>query len=101
MAGSVGEDLDFHMAGVGNVAFEEHAVVAESSLGLAAGGVDGTGQVRLRVNEAHTAATSSGGCFDKEGEPLLRDELVHSWVVGEADGRTRDDWNTGLRGYVL
>ncbi len=57
----VAQDLDLDVAGAGDVALQEHAVVAEAAERLAAGGHQGVGDVLFVIGQAHALAAAAGG----------------------------------------
>ena len=56
----VGENLDLDMARAGQVAFDQHLVVAEAKRRLALCAVDGGWQVRRAFDDAHAFAAAAG-----------------------------------------
>ena len=79
----VAEDLDLDVARPGDVALEEHPVVAEAARRFAAGGGDRLGQVARRLDDAHPLAAAAGGRLD---EQRVADLAVAGRVVGRAQG---------------
>ena len=63
----VGEDLDFDVARAAEIAFDQHAVVAEGGQRFAFGGEDGGEQVGGVFDDAHALAASAGRSFDEDG----------------------------------
>ncbi len=80
----VAEDLDLDVARPGDVALEEHSVVAEAARRLAPGRGDRVGQVAGRLDDPHALAAAAGGRLD---EQRVADLAVGGRVVGRAQGR--------------
>ena len=71
-AGRVGQELDLDVARGLEPAFEEHLVVAERAPGLAAGRLDGRGQVGRVADHPHADPAAAVGRLDhqREADPL-------------------------------
>ena len=67
VAVGVGEDLDFDVAGAGEVAFDQDAVVADAAAGFALGAFEGGGEVGGGVDHAHAFAAAAGRGLDQDG----------------------------------
>ena len=64
----VGEDLHLDMARFGQVALEQHAVIAEGGLGLAAGAGELRGEFLGAQHGAHALAAAAGAGLDEQRE---------------------------------
>ncbi len=64
----VGEDLDLDVAGARDVAFHQHAGIAERGGTFLLGGGQRAGEVVDVLNHAHAAPTASGDGLDDDGE---------------------------------
>ena len=89
------QHLHLNVARVGEVALQEHPAVAERGLGLPAGRFHALVQFPLLIHKAHTAAATSGGRLDQQGESPLSGELLRCSIPGETLGRTGDHGDTG------
>jgi len=83
IAFAIPEYLDFHMAGPGDEALQEHAAVVEEALALAAHGFKGIPQFALAVAAGQADAATAGG-FRQFPGPVLQAEFTHL-VRGGAD----------------
>ena len=63
----IAEDLDLDVARRGDVALEEHPVVAEGAGGLASRRGDGRVEVGRGADDAHALAPTAGGGLDDQG----------------------------------
>ncbi len=68
-AARVGQELDLDVARGLQPAFEEHLVAAERAPGLAAGRLDGLGQVARVADHPHADPAAAVGRLDHQGEP--------------------------------
>ena len=66
VAGCVGQELDLDMAGGLQPALEEHLVAAEGARGLAAGRLDGGGQVARVADDPHADPAAAVGRLDQQ-----------------------------------
>ncbi|MNZ77104.1 hypothetical protein D3C78_956290 [compost metagenome] len=57
----VGEDLDFHVARLGQVFLDQHVRVAKTGLRLALGGFQRLGQFAFALDHLHALAATAGG----------------------------------------
>jgi hypothetical protein len=63
----VGEHLDFDVARLLQIAFDQHAVVAEAGGGLALAGGQGVEERARRFDHAHALAAAAGAGLDQHG----------------------------------
>ncbi len=96
----VAEDLDLDVAGRQHAPLEQHAVVTEGRLGLAAAGMQGVEEVARRLHHPHALAATAGRGLDHQREAdafrLPQPGVVVRQVTVEA-GHHR---HTGLLGDV-
>src|SRR4051794_24371620 len=71
IAVTVAEDLHLDVARALDVALEQHAIVAKGALRLAAGAVEGAGQLLFLPDDAHAAAAAARRCLDHHREADL------------------------------
>ena len=95
VAGPVGQHLYLDMPWVGDVAFQEHAPVAEGRLRFPAGSLDTGVQLTPRVDQAHTPATAASGRLDQQRESPALHELLCRRVTRQAFGRTGHNRDPG------
>ena len=84
VAKGVGEDLDFDVAGAGEVALDEDLVVAKGCAGFALGGGEGFGEAGGGGDGAHAFAAAAGAGLDEDG---VADAGGFGGEVGGALGR--------------
>jgi hypothetical protein len=97
----VGDDLDLDVAGVQDLAFEEHRRVAERVTGFGPGRLEGAGQLRGVGHPADAAAAAPAGRLD---EQRVADRLRRGGglvEVGDGAAAPRDDGNAGRLGEPL
>jgi hypothetical protein len=70
VAVAVAEDLDFDVAGVADVAFEEDGAVAEGGAGFGGGFGEAGFEVGGFEDDAHAAAAAAEGGFEMRGKPI-------------------------------
>ncbi len=68
----VGEDLHLDVAGAVEIAFDQHAVVAEGGSGFLARGGEGGGEVGGRVTTRMPAPAAAGDGLDDDGKADAR-----------------------------
>ena len=92
----IAEHLHLDMAGRGDPLLQQHLVIAEAGLGLAAAGVEARGEVCGRIDLAHPLAAAARDRLDQDGIPDrlgLGSEAFKRLVRAEIAGR---DGNTRL-----
>ncbi|MGY4295319.1 hypothetical protein ACVWXN_003414 [Bradyrhizobium sp. i1.4.4] len=82
---AVADDLHLDVAGIVDIFFDQHAVVAERGLGLALGADDRRPKLVRRAHDAHAAAATTGGRLHQDREAdLVRGLRKRRLVLGLA-----------------
>ena len=94
----VSEELDLNVLGLVEEALDEDGSVAESSLGLGGGAVEGLLQRLLLADDTHTASTTTVGGLDDDGEAEFVSEFLDVLELLNGTLSTRNNRDASLDG---
>lgn len=93
----VTKELDLNVLGLVKEALDEDGSVAEGSLGLGGGTLEGLLQSSLLADDSHTSATTTVSGLDDDGEAILVGEVLDLLKPLDSALGTRDDGHVGLQ----